>query len=124
LGDKKLLKGERMESTVLQTVEQIGKIISILLSLVTIIWSLVSVVKNFVEKLKIAINQQDWETTIELINEFVKAAEQQFAAQDKAGAEKKALVISLLEKAGYEVTEIIDALIESAVYSNFNEEKQ
>ena len=37
---------------------------------------------------------------------------------------KKEEVIALLESAGYEVTKVVDALIESIVYKQFNADKE
>ena len=108
---------------VLYYVELIGKIIATGLSVIAIIWSLISVVKKLIEQMNTAIENKDWEAMINIINEFVIAVEEKYLNQDGAGALKKAEVISLLKEAGYEITTIIDALIESAVYQNFNYNK-
>ena len=105
-------------------VEYIGKILAIGISLYGIIWSLVSFTKVFVEKMKLAIEAKDWESMINIIGEFVTAAEEKFIGQSGTGKEKKELVISLLEEAGYEVNQVIDALIHSAVYQKFNSDKE
>jgi hypothetical protein len=105
---------------ILKYVQIIGKILSIGISLYAIVWAIISLVKVYVEKMKLAIENKDWEGMINIVNEFVLAAEEKFLGKTGTGAEKKAMVISLLEKAGYEVTEVIDALIESAVYQQFN----
>lgn len=105
-------------------VQKIGTIVSIGVTLFAIIWSLISVVKIFVEKMKIAIENKDWEQMIEIVNEFVLAAEQKFLGEKGAGKQKKEEVIKLLESYGYEVTNIIDALIESIVYQQFNADKE
>jgi len=109
---------------IIKYVELIGKILSIGISLYAIIWSLISVVKVFTEKMKIAIDNKDWEQMIQIISEFVKAAEQKFIGEKGAGKQKKEEVIKLLESAGYEVTSVVDALIESIVYQQFNADKE
>ena len=109
---------------VLYYVELIGKILAIGISVASIVWSLISFTKVFVERMGAAIENKDWETMINIIGEFVTAAEEKFIGQQGSGAEKKAMVISLLEEAGYEVTKVVDALIESAVYQKFNSEKK
>ena len=109
--------------SVLYYVELIGKLIATGLSVLAILWSLVSVAKKLIEQMDTAIENKDWETMINIINEFVIAVEEKYLSQDSAGSLKKAEVIALLKEAGYEVTSIIDALIESAVYQNFNYNK-
>ena len=109
---------------VIYYVQKIGKIISIAISLYAIIWSLISVVKVFTEKMHIAIENKDWEQMIEIVNEFVLAAEQKFIGEKGAGKKKKEEVIALLESAGYEVSKVVDALIESIVYKQFNADKE
>ena len=109
---------------ILSYVQTIGKILSIAISIYAIIWAIVSLVKVYVEKMKLAIENKDWEGMINIVNEFVLAAEEKFLGKTGTGAEKKAMVISLLEEAGYEVTKVIDALIESAVYQKFNSDKE
>ena len=105
-------------------VEYIGKILAICISLYSIIWSLISITKVFVDKMKIAIENKDWENMLNIIGEFVTAAEEKFIGKAGSGPEKKEMVISLLEEAGYEITKVIDALIESAVYQKFNADKE
>ena len=112
-----------MEET-LRYVETIGKILSIGISLYAILWALISVVQVHVEKMKLAIENRDWEAMVTAVNEFVLAAEEKFLGKKGTGLEKKQMVISLLEEAGYEVTQVVDALIESAVYQQFNSERQ
>jgi Ethanolamine utilization protein EutJ (predicted chaperonin) len=108
-----------MEET-LKYVEYIGKILSIGISVYTIVWAIFSVVQVQVEKMKLAIENKDWESMINIVNEFVLAAEEKFLNKSGCGKDKKQMVINLLEQAGYEVTEVVDALIESAVYQQFN----
>ena len=50
-----------------------------------------------------------------VIEKFVRAAEKEFCNVEGAGADKKAYVISHLEKAGIRVNETVKALIEAAV---------
>lgn len=109
---------------VLKYVGYIGKVLSIGISIYAILWAIVSLVKVYVEKMKIAIENKDWEQMINIVNEFVLAAEEKFLGKTGTGAEKKQMVISLLKEAGYEVTQVVDALIESAVYQQFNADKQ
>lgn len=109
---------------VIYYIQKIGKILSIGISLYAILWSLISVVKVFVEKMHMAIENKDWEQMIEIVNEFVLAAEQKFLDEKGSGKKKKEEVINLLESYGYEVTDIVDALIESVVYQQFNADKE
>lgn len=109
---------------IMKYISYAGKIISIGLSLYAIIWSLITLVKAFSEKMKVAIENKDWEQMIEVINEFVLAAEQKFADEQGAGKKKKEEVISLLQSAGYDVTKVVEALIESIVYKQFNADKE
>ena len=109
---------------VLHYVELIGRILATGISLYAIIWSLITVVDKFKQNMEIAIENRDWEAMITIINEFVTAVEEKYIGQDGAGALKKAEVIKLLEEAGYEVTNIMDALIESSVYKQFNYDKE
>ena len=109
---------------VLHYVEVIGKILATGLSLYAIIWSLLTIVFKFKEKMEAAIEAKDWEAMLNIINEFVTAVEQKYLDEHGAGAKKKAEVIGLLEEAGYEVTHIIEALIESSVYQQFNWNKK
>ena len=108
---------------VLHYVELIGKIIATGISLYAIIWSLLTVVNKFKQNMEIAIENRDWEAMITVINEFVTAVEEKYLDQEGAGALKKAEVIKLLQEAGYDVTNIVDALIESSVYKQFNHDK-
>lgn len=103
--------------------ENIGKIVSILATVFAIVWSVISVVRILIVQMKAAVDAKDWEELLRIINELVIAAEQKFAKEGSAGAEKKKEVLSLIEKAGYEVTAVIDALVESAVFRNFNKDK-
>jgi len=109
---------------ILHYVEIIGKIASVGISLYAILWSLISVVKVFVEKMNLAIENKDWEQMLNIIEEFVTAVEEKYLNKNGMGATKKAEVIALLEAAGYEVTQVVDALIESAVYDKFNANKK
>lgn len=51
-----------------------------------------------------------------LVLTFVDSAEQQYK-EPKSGAQKKEYVITELKKLGYELTEELNAMIESAVYN-------
>lgn len=108
---------------VLGYVQTIGKILSIGISVYAVVWAIISFVSVYVEKIKVAIENKDWQNMLDIVNEFVLAAEEKFLGQTGKGAEKKQMVISLLEEAGYEVTKVVDALIESAVYQQFNADK-
>lgn len=108
---------------VLHYVELIGKILATGISLYAIIWSLITVVIKLKEKMQIAIENKDWESMINIINEFVTAVEEKYLNEQGAGAKKKAEVIELLKQAGYDVSSIIEALIESSVYKQFNWDK-
>lgn len=109
---------------ILHYVQVIGKILATGLSLYAVIWSLITVVSKLKEKMELAIENKDWESMLNIISEFVTAVEQKYLDKEGAGAQKKAEVIELLKEAGYEVTNIIDALIESTVYENFNWKKE
>lgn len=111
-------------NTILYYVQKIGKILSIGISLYAVIWSLVSIVKIYLDKMQIAVENKDWAQMIDIIGEFVTAAEQKFIGEKGSGAKKKEEVIKLLQESGYEVTKVIDALIESIVYKKFNADKQ
>ena len=52
-----------------------------------------------------------------LVEQFCAAAEQQLKADDPTGEQRKEYVYNLLKEAEIEVTEIVDALIEAAVYN-------
>lgn len=108
---------------ILHYVEVIGKIVATGLSLYAILWSLLTVVLKFKEKMEAAIEAKDWEEMINIINEFVTAVEQKYINEHGVGEKKKAEVINLLEEAGYDVTNIVKALIESSVYKQFNWDK-
>lgn len=56
----------------------------------------------------------DW--VVDLVNAFCEAAEQQFKLDDPTGEKRKAYVQEMLVAAGVEVSAVVDALIESAVY--------
>lgn len=106
--------------TVLYYAELIGRLIAIGVSVFSIVYAIINLTKAYAEKLKLAIDNKDWELMLNIIGEFVTAAEEKFIGKEGAGAEKKEMVVSLLQEAGYEVTKIVDALIESAVYQKFN----
>ena len=53
---------------------------------------------------------------IKLIDTFCEAAEQQFKEFDPTGVKRREYVEKLVVAAGYEITDIVDAAIEAAVY--------
>lgn len=63
---------------------------------------------------KLAAAKQD--TLAKLIENLVQAAEQLFTGE-KMGEQKKSYVVNALAKDGVEITESVNAMIESAVYS-------
>lgn len=109
---------------VLHYVELIGKIVATGISLYAIIWSLVTVVMKLKEKMEVAIENKDWESMINIINEFVVGVEQAHLGEHGVGEQKKAEVIELLKQSGYEITKVIEALIEASVYQEFNWKKE
>lgn len=109
---------------ILKYAEQIGKILSIGVSVFAIVWAVVSYTKVYIERMKMAIETKDWEQMIEIVKEFVLAAEQKFLNEKGSGAKKKEEVVNLLKSYGYEVNSIVDALIESIVYKQFNANKE
>ena len=54
---------------------------------------------------------------VRLVEQFCAAAEQQLKADDPTGEKRKDYVYHLLREANVEITEIVDAMIEAAVYS-------
>ena len=53
---------------------------------------------------------------VRLIEQFCAAAEQQLKVDDPTGEKRKEYVYMLLKEANVEVTEVVDAVIEAAVY--------
>lgn len=50
------------------------------------------------------------------VTSLVEAAEQLLRATDPDGSKRKAFVTAALERAGYDITEYVNAMIEAAVY--------
>lgn len=78
--------------------------------------AVVIVTRYFVPYLKARLSAANQEELIQLIENLVQAAEQLFTAA-KSGEQKKEYVVSALAGKGIEVTESVNAMIESAVYS-------
>lgn len=53
----------------------------------------------------------------ELIKSFAESAEQTLKADDPTGEKRMERVKSLLEEAGFEINDIVNSLIEAAVYN-------
>lgn len=53
---------------------------------------------------------------VQLVQQFCNAAEQQYKAGMLTADQRKEYVFELLQEANIEVTDIVDALIEAAVY--------
>lgn len=53
---------------------------------------------------------------VQLVQQFCNAAEQQYKAGMLTADQRKEYVFELLQEANVEVTDIVDALIEAAVY--------
>lgn len=105
---------------ILKYAGQIGKILSIGVSVFAVVWAIVAFTKTYIERMKIAIENKDWEQMITIVQEFVLAAEQKFLDEKGSGAKKKEEVVNLLKSYGYEITSTVDALIEAIVYKQFN----
>lgn len=78
--------------------------------------AVVIVTRYLVPYLKARLSAANQEGLIQLIENLVQAAEQLFTAA-KSGEQKKAYVVNALAKDGVEITESVNAMIESAVYS-------
>lgn len=66
----------------------------------------------------------DNEELAKQVSAFVKAAEQILKDGDDTGEKRKQYVIDCLEEAGYEITQTVIALIESAVFDVNNTSKK
>lgn len=62
------------------------------------------------------LGSEEFETLDRLIEQFAKAAEQQFKETDRTGEIRFAYVADLLGKLGYEVTDAVKAQIEAKVF--------
>lgn len=91
--------------------EIMNNVIYIVMSLAIVI-----VTRYLVPYLKARLSAANQEELIQLIENLVQAAEQLFT-DEKSGEQKKAYVVDALAKDGVEITESVNAMIESAVYS-------
>lgn len=78
--------------------------------------AVVVVTRYLVPYLKARLTAAEQEGLIQLIENLVQAAEQLFTAE-KSGEQKKEYVINALTEKGVLITESVNAMIESAVYS-------
>ena len=78
--------------------------------------AIVVVTRYLVPYLKSRLEKDGQEQLIQLIENLVKAAEQIFT-QAKSGEQKKEYVVNALSEKGVLITESVNAMIESAVYS-------
>ena len=89
----------------------INEILSIVFALVIVVIS-----RYFIPYLKTRLEKEGQEQLVEIIENLVQAAEQIFSGE-KMGKQKKEYVVKALAADGIEVTESVNAMIESAVYS-------
>lgn len=89
----------------------INEILSIVFALVIVVIS-----RYLIPYLKTRLEKEGQEQLVELIENLVKAAEQIFT-QAKSGEQKKEYVVNALSEKGVLITESVNAMIESAVYS-------
>lgn len=78
--------------------------------------AVVVVTRYLVPYLKARLTAANQEGLIQLIENLVQAAEQLFTAE-KSGEQKKEYVVNVLSEKGVLITESVNAMIESAVYS-------
>ena len=78
--------------------------------------AIVIVTRYLVPYLKARLTTAEQEGLIQLIENLVQAAEQIFT-QAKSGEQKKEYVVNALSEKGVLITESVNAMIESAVYS-------
>lgn len=78
--------------------------------------AVVVVTRYLVPYLKARLTAAEQEGLIQLIENLVQAAEQLFTAE-KSGEQKKEYVVNALTEKGVLITESVNAMIESAVYS-------
>lgn len=78
--------------------------------------AVVVVTRYLVPYLKARLSAANQEELIQLIENLVQAAEQLFAGE-KMGEQKKEYVVNALSEKGVLITESVNAMIESAVYS-------
>lgn len=91
--------------------ELLNYILYIIMSL-----AIVVVTRYLVPYLKARLTAAEQEGLIQLIENLVQAAEQLFTAE-KSGEQKKEYVVNALSEKGVLITESVNAMIESAVYS-------
>lgn len=89
----------------------INEILSIVFALVIVVIS-----RYLIPYLKTRLEKEGQEQLVELIEALVQAAEQIYNGV-KQGEQKKEYVVKALAAKGVEVTESVNAMIESAVYS-------
>lgn len=89
----------------------INEILSIVFALVIVVIS-----RYLIPYLKTRLEKEGQEQLVELIENLVQAAEQLFTAE-KSGEQKKEYVVNALSEKGVLITESVNAMIESAVYS-------
>ena len=78
--------------------------------------AIVIVTRYLVPYLKAKLSAAEQEGLIQLIENLVQAAEQIFSGE-KMGEQKKEYVVNALSEKGVLITESVNAMIESAVYS-------
>lgn len=78
--------------------------------------AVVVVTRYLVPYIKARLTAAEQEGLIQLIENLVQAAEQLFAGE-KMGEQKKEYVVNALTEKGVLITESVNAMIESAVYS-------
>lgn len=78
--------------------------------------AIVIVTRYLVPYLKARLSAANQEELIQLIENLVQAAEQIFSGE-KMGEQKKEYVVNALSEKGVLITESVNAMIESAVYS-------
>lgn len=78
--------------------------------------AVVVITRYLVPYLKARLSAANQEELIQLIENLVQAAEQLFAGE-KMGEQKKEYVVNALSEKGVLITESVNAMIESAVYS-------
>lgn len=89
----------------------INEILSIVFALVIVVIS-----RYFIPYLKTRLEKEGQEKLVELIEALVQAAEQIYTGVQQ-GEQKKKYVVKALAADGVEITESVNAMIESAVYS-------
>lgn len=89
----------------------INEILSVVFALVIVVIS-----RYLIPYLKTRLEKEGQEKLVELIEALVQAAEQIYTGV-KQGEQKKKYVVKALAADGVEITESVNAMIESAVYS-------